>query len=113
MKDKLIEVLEVFELPIYQQGSLGRDQAYPDSFFTFWNRSSQGVELYDNDEHSYLWDFDLNYYTNDPATLNTKLLEAKQKLKEHGFIVFGKGYDVMSDEKSHVGRGINVKILEK
>lgn len=113
MKDLLIQTLQTIGYPIILQGSLGKDEAYPDSFFTFWNNDTEGNEFYDNEEHSYVWDFDLNFYSNDPTLVNTKLLEAKTKLKSAGFIVTGKGYDVASDEPTHTGRGINVLKIEK
>ena len=52
------------------------------------------------------------YYQKD-TLVNTKLLEAKKILKQNGFIVHGKGYDVASDEPTHTGRGINVLKIEK
>lgn len=113
MKDLLIQTIQTMGYPIILQGSLGKDEAYPDSFFTFWNNDTPGNEFYDNEEHSYIWDFDLNFYSNDPTLVNTKLLEAKTKLKNAGFIVTGKGYDVASDEPTHTGRGINVLKIEK
>lgn len=113
MKDLLIQALKPFNYPIFLQGSLGKDERYPESFFTFWNNSADGNSYYDNEEHSYIWDFDLNFYSSDPALVNVKLLEAKQKLKERGFVVNGKGYDIMSDEPTHTGRGINVLKIEK
>lgn len=113
MKDVLIEVVEQLGYPIFLQGSLGKDEAYPNSFFTFWNNSVDGEEFYDNEEHRYVWNFDLNFYSNDPILVNTKLLEAKTLLKQNAFIVAGKGYDVASDEPTHTGRGINVLYLEK
>ena len=113
MKDLLIKTLEIMGYPIFLQGSLGKDEAYPDSFFTFWNNDVPGNEFYDNEEHSYVWDFDLNFYSNDPTLVNTKLLEAKAKLKQAGFVVTGKGYDVLSDEPNWTGRGINVQKIEK
>lgn len=113
MKDLLIATLEPLGFPIFLQGSLGKDEIYPESFFTFWNNSSDGDEFYDNEEHSTIWDFDLNFYSSDPSLVNTKLLEVKTKLKQAGFIITSKGYDVMSDEPTHTGRGINVQIIEK
>jgi len=113
MKDLFISTLEEFNYPIILQGSLGEDKQYPESFFTFWNNSTDGEAFYDNEEHSYSWDFDLNFYSSDPILVNTKLLEAKQKLIEKGFIVSGKGYDIASDEPTHTGRGINVLKIEK
>lgn len=113
MKDLLISTLEPLGFPIRLQGSLGENEQYPESFFTFWNNDTLGDEFYDNDEHSYIWDFDLNFYSSDPALVNTKLIEAKALLKAKGFIVAGKGYDVPSDEPTHTGRGIHVLKIEK
>lgn len=113
MKDLLINTIATLGYPIFLQGSLNKDKAYPESFFTFWNNEVPGDEFYDNEEHSYIWNFDLNFYSSDPALVNTKLLEAKTELKKAGFIVTGKGYDVASDEPTHTGRGINVLKIEK
>lgn len=113
MKDLLISTLEPLGFPIRLQGSLGENERYPESFFTFWNNDTLGNEFYDNTENSYVWDFDLNFYSSDPALVNTKLIEAKALLKAQGFIVTGKGYDVPSDEPTHTGRGIHVLKIEK
>lgn len=112
MKDLLISTLEPLGFPIKLQGSIEADEAYPESFFTFWNNDTEGDQFYDNEEHSYLWDFDLNFYSSDPAIISTTLMEAKQLLKQQGFIVPGKGYDVASDEPTHTGRGIHVLKIE-
>lgn len=113
MKDLLIQTLTPLGYPIKQQGSLGKDEAYPESFFTFWNNETNDEAFYDNHEHLCIWDFDLNFYSSDPALVNTKLLEAKSLLKVAGFICRGKGYDVASDEPTHTGRGMNVLKIEK
>lgn len=113
MKDLLIKTLEPLGYPIFQQGSLSEDEPYPESFFTFWNNETNGDEFYDNEEHSYIWDFDLNFYSSDPELVNTKLLEGKALLKKAGFTVTGKGYDVASDEPTHTGRGINILKIER
>ena len=113
MKDLLIETLKSRNYPIYQQGSLSENEPYPDSFYTFWNNSSDGDSYYDNEAHCYIWDFDLNFYSIDPNLVNSELLEAKKLLKMVGFIINGKGYDVISDEPTHTGRGINVLKIEK
>ncbi|MCF0231352.1 MAG: hypothetical protein HUJ63_03575, partial [Enterococcus sp.] len=110
--DLLISTLEPLGYPILQQGSLGKDEKYPDSFFTFWNRYADGDAFYDNKDNSTVWDFDLNFYSNDPSLIDVKLLEAKSLLKQKGFIVSGKGYDVASDESSHTGRGISIYKIE-
>lgn len=113
MKDTLITTLTSLGYPIYLQGSLSEADAYPESFFTFWNNYSDGSEFYDNEEHSCIWDFDLNFYSSDPALVNTVLINAKTLLRAQGFIVTGKGYDVVSDEPTHTGRGINVVKIDK
>lgn len=113
MKDLLIETLKPLGYPIFQQGSLHKDEPYPDSFFTFWNNDSSDDAFYDNKPHKTIWNFDLNFYSTDPDFTNTKLLEGKELLKAQGFIVSGKGYDVPSDEITHTGRGINVLKTEK
>lgn len=112
MVEKLIKALEPLGYPIRRQGSLGENEKYPESFFTFWNNSSYDEMFYDNQEHSTVWDFDLNFYSVDPILTNTILLKAKEFLKKEGFIVDGKGYDVASDEPTHTGRGINALYIQ-
>ncbi len=104
---------EEFDLPVIQQGSMSMDEDYPESFFTFWNNTTTDDAFYDDTESETIWDFDLNYYSDDPTSVNTILLEAKTQLKSVGFIVDGSGYDVMSDEKTHTGRGINLLFIER
>ena len=112
MEDLLLEVLEQFDYPIMLQGSMLADEKYPDHFFTFWNNTSDAECFYDNDEKSILYDYDLNFYSIDQTLVYTVLREAKTKLKTAGFMVFGDGYTVASDEPTHDGRGINVKFLK-
>lgn len=108
MEDLLISILETLGYPVFLQGSLLPDQPYPDSFFTFWNDSADGDSYYSNEENAILWAYSLNFYSNNPTLVNTKLLEAKELLKAQNFIISGAGYSVMSDEQTHTGRGITV-----
>lgn len=112
MKDLLISILESLGYPIFQQGSLSEDDKYPNSFFTFWNNETYDKDFYDNSENFTVWDFDLSFYSVDPALVDEMLVKAKQKLREADFIVRGKGHDVASDEITHTGRGINVLKME-
>ena len=111
MKNKLINLLATFNYPVYLQGSVSG--AYPDSFFTFWNNTSDDGSHYDNNPIYYVWDFDVNFYSNDPTLVNTVQLQAMELLKQNGFIVNGRGYDVASDEPTHTGRGFVALIIDK
>ena len=112
MEDLLVSTIEKLEYPVIKQGTLGTDEEYPETFFTFWNNSSEDGSHYDNKANNYIWDFDLNVYSSNPSVINDLLLKAKEKLIQKGFIVDGKGHDVISDEPTHIGRGINVQIIE-
>ncbi len=113
MKNLLIDTLKPLGFPIKKQGALNENEPYPESFFTFWNNDSFDSGFYDNKEHKTEWNFDLNFYSIDPELVEEMIIKAKEKLKEAGFIVSGKGHDVASDEPAHTGRGINVLIVEK
>lgn len=112
MKDLLIKTLETFKYPIIQQETLSEDEPYPETFFTFWNSETAENSHYNNKPNNYVWDFELNVYSTDPEKVNNLLIEAKEKLEKQGFITSGKGHDVISDEPTHTGRGINVQIIE-
>lgn len=113
MKDTLIELLETFGYPVRLQGSITENEAYPQSFFTFWNNDSYDNKHYDNQAISYVWDFDINFYSADPTLVNTMLLSAKTLLVNNGFIISGKAYDVASDEPKHTGRGMHALYVER
>ena len=114
VKNLLIDTLyDAYGMPVILQGALSTDDAYPNSFFTFWNNYTTDVEFYDNTETETIWNFDLNFYSNDPDTVNSMLLEAKKLLKSVGFIPDGSGHDVLSDEPTHTGRGMTLLFIEK
>lgn len=99
--------------PVYLQGSMSDTEAYPQSFFTYWNNDTSDSAFYDNSESETIWDFDLNFYSSDPTAVNTTLMTAKSALRAVGFICQGAGYDVVSDEKTHTGRGMNILYIQK
>ena len=113
MKDSLIELLETFGYPVRLQGSFAATEAYPTSFFTIWNNDSYDMNHYDGQPVAWTWSFSVNFYSIDPALVNTKLLEAIELLKENGWKISGKGYDVASDEKTHTGRGVEALFREE
>jgi len=108
MKDLLIQLLETFGYPVRLQGSLGEAEAYPDTFFTFWNNTSDDNNHYDNEPVGWTWSFEVNVYSTSPQLVNSLLAQAIVLLKRNGFAVGGKGHDVYSDEITHTGRGVTV-----
>ena len=111
MEDYLIQQLATFGFAVFRQGSL-TGRPYPESFFTFWNNDSYDEQYYDNVEHSTIWNVDVNFYSTDPALVNSILLDVKRQLKSNGFIVSGAGHDVASDEPTHTGRGLTALYIE-
>lgn len=112
VKNNLITLLETFGFPVRLQGSLAENEEYPDSFFTFWNNNTTDWNHYNNSETGYVWNFDVNFYSTSPTFVNTKLEEARALLKQNGYVIDGKGYDVASDQVTHTGRGITVIFIE-
>lgn len=114
MEDLLISTLEVLGFPIMLQGSMTAEANYPDHFFTFWNDSTDGDSYYSDNEGAIVWTYSLNFYSTDPELVSDMFKTIKDKptakslLKGAGFIVSGAGYDVLSDEPTHTGRGITV-----
>lgn len=112
MEDNLIEILEKLGYPVYRQGSMSNDEAYPETFLTFWNNNSPNHSHYDNDEYGTAWDFNIYVYSSNPELTYSVLMQARSALKEAGWIAPSKGYDVASDEATHTGRGLEVFYLE-
>lgn len=111
--DNLIDELKELGYPVIKQGSLPPDEPYPDNFFTYWNNASDGVSFYDNDENGILWSYSVNSYSTNERNVDSNLIAAKKRLRQAGFIVYGSGYDVASDEPTHTGRGMTVLYREK
>lgn len=111
MEDNLINLLQSFDYPVFRQGSLTENEAYPDTFFTFWNNSEDGLSYYDNDVAIVDYDFSVNVYSTDPDIVYSLLAEARKLLKAKGWIIVARGYDVPSDEITHTGRGFEVEYL--
>lgn len=114
MEDLIISTLEALKYPVMLQGSLLPNESYPEHFFTYWNDSADGSSFYSNTEGAILWSYSLNFYSTDPVLVSNMFKElkdtptAKSLLKKAGFIVSGAGYDVLSDEATHTGRGISL-----
>jgi len=112
MVDNLIELLETFNYPVIRQGSLAPEESYPETFFTFWNNDETEHSAYDNETTSVDWTFQVNVYSIDPDLAYSLLGEARALLKSAGYVAPTRGYDVASDEITHVGRGMVVMYLQ-
>ena len=112
MEDVLIEILSTLKYPVIRQGSLAPDETYPDTFFTFWNNDETEHSAYDNDTANVDYDFDVNVYSTNPDTAYQLLSQARKLLKENGWIIATRGYDVASDEITHIGRGMEILYLK-
>lgn len=112
MEDALITILETFKVPVYRQGSMSNDTAYPETFITFWNNNSPDHAHYDNLDYGTDWDFNVFVYSSDPSVVYSLLSEIRSALKDAGWIPTSKGFDVASDEATHTGRAIQFLFAE-
>lgn len=111
MEDKLISILETFGYPVFLQGSLNREKEFPDSFFTFWNDSSDG-NFADNDEFITKYEYSVNFYSTDSELVYIIMRDAVKLLRENDFILSGDGRSVPSGVETHDGRGIDVRYIK-
>lgn len=109
----MIALLATLKYPVVRQGSLSPSDPYPPTFFTFWNVDETGQSFYDNQDAAVEHDFRVCVYSSTPALAYSLLTEARALLKQNGWIITDRGYDVASDEFTHVGRGMTVTFLER
>lgn len=108
MEDALIALLSTFGYKVIRQGSLAEGVPYPDTFFTFWNRSEDDISFYSNESVAVAHSFDVNVYSTDPSLTYSLLDQARSLLKQNGWTITTRGFDVRSDEITHTGRGFEV-----
>lgn len=112
MEDKLIEILTSLKYPVYRQGSMSKDEAYPETFLTFWNNDSPDHAHYDDKEYGTSWDYNIFVYSSDPEKVYSVLMDARTALKAAGWVCPSKGFDAPSDKATHTGRALEVFYLE-
>ena len=112
MKEQLIALLETFGYPVYLQGSLASVGEYPESFFTFWNFSAPESAFYDNDANRCVRGFWVYFYSTDPQLVADQSEQARQLLKQNGFIPDGKPVDLTTDAPEHTGAMFTVYKIE-
>ena len=99
------------DVPIFKQGSLGEDEAYPDTFLTFWENPEAEQTAYDNGTATVVWSFDVNGYSTSPNKLYSLMNALRAAYKADGWQTPDRGHDVASDEITHTGRGLSVTNL--
>lgn len=116
MKQKLINALVgcgfIEGKTLFLHGTLKPEEAYPETFVTFWTDDVPDGLHFDNVTLSYNWAFSVILYSASPATVNTKPNEIRAALKAAGFIPQGKGQDAPSDEPTHTGWAMDFTITE-
>ena len=113
MKQKLIGILSSFGYPVFLQGTLNPDDAFPETFITFWTDYTTDNAHFENDVHSVEWSFSVILYSNDPEIVNTKPDEIRMALKAAGFIPQSKGQDIASGEPTHTGWAMDYIFVEE
>lgn len=112
MEDFLIQTLETLGFPVIRQGGIAENEAYPETFITFWNNDDSEHSAYDNETASAEVSFDVNIYSSSPNEAYSLQRQARDLLKTNGFIITSRAYDVASDEPTHTGRGFTVAYLQ-
>lgn len=112
MKQKLIEKLSAFGYPVFLQGTLNPEEAYPQTFITFFVDRTDDNGHFENRTNSVDWAFSVMLYSDDPEIVNNKPNEIQAELKAAGFIPQGKGNDIMSSQPTHTGWAMDFVITE-
>ena len=112
MKSDLIALLQTLGYPVFLQGSMNANEAYPDSFFTFWNFETLEAAFYDNDADRAVWGFWIYFYSVNPLLVETEPEKARKLLKQNEYILDGKANDIAVDRPTHTGAFFTVYKFE-
>ena len=99
----LIEKLEALGYPVYYQGSIASDKAYPESFITYLTVTSTDEAHFDNAPMVCAWRYQITFYSSSPALVESVPMQIRAALKTAGFIPDGRGRDIPSDVDTHTG----------
>lgn len=103
MKQELLNVLNTFGYPVFLHGSLGSNEPFPPSFFTFTIIDSPDIYPFDNEPTKTAWNVQIIFFSDDPHKVEQYANESRTALKAAGFIPQGKGHDYPSEEPTHTG----------
>ena len=108
--DDLIILVSAKKIPVYAEGDA--PESLPDEYFTINEDYSSDHVSADNQPKEYLYEFTLKYYTKDPTTLYSRLIEAMQLLKSKGYITSGVGYANGTYRDMWFSRQADIKKIE-
>lgn len=111
MKELLIQTLEAFGFPVFLHGTLGENEPFPPTFFTFTTLASDDAFEFDDEPTHTAWEYQVILYSDDPQQLGQLAAESRAALKAAGFIPQGKGIDIQSEEPTHTGWVADYKYL--
>lgn len=104
VKNKLITILEKYcPNNVYLQDTLNPNDAYPDTFITFFIAGSYFEVFYDDAPNGIDWTISVLIYSIDPEKIDSTAKGIIKDCKAAGFIPQGAGTDVISDEPTHTG----------
>lgn len=102
IREELFNLLEVFHLPIYLQGSMNESEVYPELFITYFIPEVDDVEHFDNEPFLTSYTIEVAVYGNDIDRVDelTSQIKALLKSGDFNFVISG---DVQSDVQTHLG----------
>lgn len=108
VKENLIAILETY-CPdnVYLQGTLNPDEAFPDTFITFFVTDSEFNAFYNDDANRIDWSIAVMIYSINPNTIDTIAGNVIADCKTAGFIPQGAGNDIPSGIETHTGWAID------
>ena len=110
MKD-LKDIFELIDVPIYRQGSLAENEAYPDeTFCTYWMRSDNLDDWYDNKPRKREITCDISIYSNEYDTMSHKIQKIRDDCIEND-IITSDIHDLASDDVDYTGQGVTVTVF--
>ena len=112
MEDELLTILESFKYPVFRQGSMDDDAPYPETFVTYRRIGSPDHAYYDNGVFGTNWDYSVYIYSSVVNNCYSLTESIRTALKNASWIVPSKGYDIQSDEDTHIGLGLDCYFLQ-
>ena len=107
----LKDIFELIDVPIYRQGSLAENEAYPDeTFCTYWMRSDDLDDWSDNKPRKREITCDINIYSNDYDTMSQKIQKIRDDCIEND-IITSDIHDLASDDVDYTGQGVTVTVF--